>query len=82
MTKREREYHFEKKVWKAFVKLSTEPGGPHYFYDPSLKLSLHWEPKPVFVVNTEICLPTEPYPVHGLELTNSKGKTLTITLNP
>jgi hypothetical protein len=37
MTRRERNYHREKKVWKSFVKMQSEPDGPHYFYEPSLK---------------------------------------------
>ncbi len=65
MTKREREYHYEKKVWKAFVKLSSEPDGPHFFYDPSLKPSLDWEPQPVFGLQ-----PNRPYiMLHDLNFT-------------
>jgi hypothetical protein len=56
MTKREREYHKEKKVWKAFVEMQSEPDGPHYFYEPSLSPSLDWEPQPVFGLQ-----PNRPY---------------------
>lgn len=81
MTKREREYHSDKKAWKSFIKLSTEPGGPHYFYHPSLKPQLDCEPQD-FYIDTSIppCSKTntEQWPIHGIELTNSKGQTETI----